>query len=334
MFVPTSANAVETMHLRDFNDSDADYRALVELENQTWPDTPTTMEAQRSMAAARPDVPWHQRMCEIDGGIVGFGSCGEAFWLDESGVFHVYVVVKPTHRRRGIGSRIFRDLLDQAPARDIQTLNSGCREDQVAGVKFLQGLGFVEFGRDADAELDLEQFDLVHMAQRCKDPSPARFRPLATLAEDCPDWLERFRDLAYRIQAEIVAPEVLPKPTVAQFAEEYLNHRSFNPFLCWIARDGSTVESDWIGMTELRIMADDKTMVQAFRTGVDRAWRGRGVASALKLHAFGSAKAQEYAKVLADGNPDSSIGHIHRRFGFKFQPAWIGMRKPLQASEP
>ena len=313
------------MHLRNFNDSEADYRALVALENQTWPDTPTTVAAQREMAAARPDIRWEQRVCEIDGSVAGFGSCGEAFWLGEPGAFHVYVVVNPAHRRQGIGSRIFRDLLDRAPTADMRTLGSGCREDQIGGMKFLQALGFVEVGRDADAELDLAEFDMIRLAATCKDPSPARFRPLAPLTEDCPDWMERFRDLAYRLQAEVVAPEVLEKPSAQQFAEEHLNVRDFNPYLCWVARDGT----DWIGMTELRATADDDTAVEAIRTGVDRAWRGRGVATALKLHAFGSAKAQGYARVVAYGDPDSSIGHIHRRLGFKFQPAWVGLQKPL-----
>ena len=317
--------AVDTMHLRGFNDSDADYQALVELENQTWPDTPTTVEAQRGMAAARPDIRWEQRVCEIDGFVAGFGSCGEAFWLGEPGAFHVYVVVNPAHRRQGIGSRILRDLLKQVPPADMQTLNSVCREDPIGGLKFLQAHGFMETGRDADAELDLAEFDIVRLAETCKDPSPARFRPLAPLTESCPDWMERFRDLAYRIQAEAVAPEPLEKPSARQFAEEHLNARDFNPYLCWIALDGS----DWIGMTELRATADDDTAVQAFRTGVDRAWRRRGVATALKLHAFGSAKAQGYAKVVAYGDPDSAVGHIHRKLGFEFQPAWLGMQKPL-----
>lgn len=318
------------MHLRGFNDSDADYQALVELENQTWPDTRTTVEAQRGMAAARPDIRWEQRVCEIDGFVAGLGSCGEAFWLGEPGAFHVYVVVNHAHRRQGIGSHIFRDLLKRMPPADMQTLNSGCREDQIGGLKFLQAHGFVETGRDADAELDLAEFDIVRLAETCKDPSPARFRPLAPLTEDCPDWMERFRDLAYRIQAEAVAPEILEKPSARQFAEEHLNARDFNPYLCWIARDGT----DWIGLTELRSMADDDTAVEAFRTGVDPARRGRGVATALKLHAFASAKAQGYAKVVAHGDPDSSIGHIHRRLGFQFQPAWIGMQKPLQPPNP
>ncbi|MCE2467693.1 MAG: GNAT family N-acetyltransferase [Caldilineaceae bacterium] len=313
------------MHLRGFNDSDADYQALVELENQTWPDTPTTVEAQRGMAAARPNIRWDQRVCKIDGSVAGFGSCGEAFWLGEPGAFHVYVVVHPAHRRQGIGSRIFRDLLNQAPAADIRTLNSGCREDQIGGMRFLQSLGFVATDRDADSELDLAQFEVLRMTERCPDPSPVQFRPLAPLTESCPDWLERFRNLDYRIQAEVVAPEPLNKPSIEQFAEEHLNTRDFDPNLCWIALDGS----DWIGMTELRATADDDTAVEAFRTGVDRAWRRRGVASALKLHAFGSAKTQGYAKVIAYGDPDSAIGHIHCKLGFQFQPAWIGMRKPL-----
>ena len=317
--------AVDAMHLRDFNDSDADFRALVELENQTWPDTPTTVEAQRGMAAARPDIRWEQRVCEIDGFVAGFGSCGEAFWLGEPGTFHVYVVVNPAHRRQGIGSHIFRDLLNPAPTADIRTLTSGCREDQIGGMRFLQSLGFVATDRDADSELDLAQFEVLRMTERCPDPSPVQFRPLAPLTESCPDWLEHFRNLDYRIQAEVVAPEPLNRPSIEQFAEEHLNTRDFDPNLCWIALDGS----DWIGMTELRATADDDTAVEAFRTGVDRAWRRRGVASGLKLHAFGSAKTQGYAKVIAYGDPDSAIGHIHCKLGFQFQPAWIGMRKPL-----
>ena len=143
------------MYLRDFNDLEADFRALVAMENQTWRDTPTTVEAQRAMAAARPDIRWDQRVCEIDGSVAGFGSCGEVFWLGEPGAFHVYVVVHPAHRRQGIGSRIFRDLLNQAPATDIRTLNSGCRADQIGGMRFLQSLGFVATDRDAESELDL-----------------------------------------------------------------------------------------------------------------------------------------------------------------------------------
>lgn len=316
------------MHLRDFDNSDADYRALVELENQTWPDTPTTVEAQREMAAARPDIRWNQRVCEIDGSVAGFGSCGEAFWLGEPGILHVYIVVKPALRRQGIGSRILRDLLDRAPTTTMHTLNSASREDQAGGMQFLQTHGFAETGRDADSELDLAEFDIVRLAETCKDPSPARFRPLAPLTESCADWMERFRDLAHRFQAEAVAPEPLDKPSPRQFAEEHLNARDFSPYLCWIALDGS----DWIGMTELRASADDNMAVEAFRTGVNRTWRGHGVATALKLHAFGSAKAQGFAKVLAYGDPNSSIGHIHRRLGFTFQPAWVGMQQPLPSS--
>ena len=316
---------VDEIVTRDFDHSETDYQALVELEHATWPDLPTTICAQRTFAQERPNVRWHQKVCSVNGSVVGFGSLGEAFWLDRPGGFHLYAVAHPSHRRQGIGSRIFQDLVQGIPCQQIQTLNSGCREDQVGGLSFLQENAFLEHKRHAETELDLHRFT----PNRSPETSPATrqftLKALPDLMQTDPDWNKNFRNLDHRIQAASVHPRNFDKVSLQQFTENHLHHSNFDPHLCWIGFDEA---KDWIGVSELRTTTDPNSL-ETFRTGVDSAWRGKGLASSLLSQVIASTKLQGITKILTYGNPLDEIGCLHRSFGVEFQPAWIGMRKQL-----
>jgi GNAT superfamily N-acetyltransferase len=65
-------------------------------------------------------------------------------------------------------------------------------------------------------------------------------------------------------------------------------------------------------------------------TGVKRAWRGRGVARALKATQIAWAKRNGYARLsTANEERNAPIRRLNQRFGYRPGPARIHLRGPL-----
>ncbi|HEX8697159.1 MAG TPA: GNAT family N-acetyltransferase [Longimicrobium sp.] len=139
--------------------------------------------------------------------------------------------------------------------------------------------------------LNLDGFDPARAAAAARELE-ARGIVFATLAEEQErrpaEWLRELTDLENATRAHIDAPR-----TPAEMIER-LAFLKVAPEALFLARSGER----YLGYTCLNVRGSDgETLVQGW-TGVRPEERGRGLATALKLHAAAYARTRGYRRIL------------------------------------
>ena len=114
------------------------------------------------------------------------------------------------------------------------------------------------------------------------------------------------------------------------------------PFEDWLAHDmrGSSdlpeatfvaiAGDEVVGYAKFSLTSAQPTVAFHDMTGVRRAWRGRGIAGALKRAQIGWAKSRGYER-LRTGNEirNEPIRRLNRRLGYRATPGRVVLRGPL-----
>lgn len=198
-------------------------------------------------------------IAEARGELAGHGYAGKSSRADG----YVAPRVLPEHRRRGIGSALLRALLDYHATLDRHSVAASVEDD--GSFAFATLNGFVEVDRE---------IELVRTVGP-DEPLPPPFPGIefATIADD-PDLLRR----AYPLAAQGYADFALAIGTANVPLEEWLREEATLPGGSLVAlADGQIV-----GYAGLLSWNDDDTRAENGLTVVDRSWRGRGLATALK----------------------------------------------------
>ncbi|MBI1258470.1 MAG: GNAT family N-acetyltransferase [Chloroflexi bacterium] len=248
------------MQLRVANEDDvAAIEALYEAE-MPWP----IPNAQRAVKEQ------HVRVAEAqDGSVIGFRT------LTKGGF--VWIAVAPDQRRRGIGSRLMDDVLEQAAELELSDLSTQVDERSAAGNAFCERFAFKPFLHALNLELDVRDWDeaaLTPMLNQAK-ASGIEFKTFAELC-DTEENRQRLYVLNKTLNATI--PRDQPQPFTPY--EIYVKGRIANPTMphdgIFIALDGD----QWVGMTQVALV---EGVAYNQMTGVLPQYRGRGIAQALKL---------------------------------------------------
>jgi len=117
------------------------------------------------------------------------------------------------------------------------------------------------------------------------------------------------------------SPEPYEAPPFEDFAKVVLGSPKFLFEGCMVALSGDR----FIGVcTLLKEPADDSVLTTDV-TGVDPAFRRKGVATALKLHGIEFAKRAGYARIRTyNESTNRAMLSINERLGFRKLPGWIG----------
>ncbi|HEX6868919.1 MAG TPA: GNAT family N-acetyltransferase [Candidatus Limnocylindrales bacterium] len=275
--------------------NDADLEKWNRVRRIVVPDEPSsTLEQLRSMAA-EPDRVFF--LAELDGETVGSGVASDSNLADGFAMPRIL----PPHRRRGFGTALLEALLDHHVAVGHRTVSSRA-EDDVA-FAFATHHGFVEIDRQ------IEQVRTI--TSREPDPPPYPGVEFTTVAAD-PGLLERAYPLAthgYADMALVTGPAHVP-------LDEWLRDEATLPGGSIVAiADGEIV--GWAGLTAWN---DDDTRAENGLTVVHRAWRGRGLATALKRRQLAWASVNGLRELVTwtqDANDamrhvNSSLGYVTR----------------------
>src|SRR5579875_2758631 len=137
---PDEGYPMEDLVVRAFNPGD--YPSVIEVLNAVHPDYPDTVEELRFYDEHRDPKCRFDRWLAIRGGsVVGVGQCGHAagwfhprkFWMDLS--------VHPDHQGRGVGSLLYRQILETILPLDPLVIRAGAREDKLHSIQFLLNRG-------------------------------------------------------------------------------------------------------------------------------------------------------------------------------------------------
>jgi mycothiol synthase len=229
--------------------------------------------------------------------------------------------VVPDARRAGIGSALLGVLSDAARAAGKTGFQTMLSEAHPSGLRFLANRGFVEIDRSKMVRLELRGY--------APPPTlvPAGIR-LTTLAEQ-PELLDGVHRVALETFPDIpFMEEPIDVGSLEAFAARDVDRVGIPSDAFFVAVDEAT--GDVAGYASLIYAAGSTTVAYHDMTAVRRAYRGRGIATALKRATIAWA-ADRGLEALDTGNDQSNtpMRAVNRALGYQPLPDWIGLQGPL-----
>lgn len=286
----------------------------LDIYNEVWPRAAVSMaEVDSFKSSVRA---WADHLAVIDGETVG--SAFTAIQPTRPDVADVSVTVLAPFRRHGAGTALYRAVSAWCAGQGIEVIETPIESDEPESIEFATKRGFTEIERYGRMVLDLGELD----------PAPVA----APAGIDIVTWAER-PELARGIYE--VAVEAYPDmpgnedDTIEPY-EDWLVHdmqgSADRPEATFVAVAGTEV----VGYAKFFLTAARPTEAFHDTTGVKRAWRGKGLAGALKRAQIAWAKQQGYER-LVTGNEmrNEPIRRLNANLGYKEAPGRVVMRGPL-----
>jgi GNAT superfamily N-acetyltransferase len=288
---------------------EADKELSLAIHNEVWPNEAVTMREARQ---------WERRMSDhvdvvarIDGALAGSAVSG----IDRTHpkLVITFITVLKRQRRRGVGAVLYGAVSEWASERGRNELETRSRDDDEASIAYATRRGFRIHVREPGLVLDL--------------------RTISTSPTDPPAGVEilpyepRFRRAIHEIENESV-PDI---PGEDDYVPE--------PFESWVARwdpdrtfvavaDGAAV-----GYAKLHVSGARPHVGWHRMTAVRRAWRGRGIAGALKRAQIAWAREAGLEWLEATNEiRNEPIRRLNLKLGYRDAPGRVWLRGPL-ASE-
>jgi len=244
---------------------------------------------------------------------------GVGGWHSPEGVARGEVRVVAEARGAGVGLALLGELSGWARGLGYAELTGPVKEDDPASLAWAARRGFVEVGRNSLLVLDLTAIE----APRVEPPHGIE---VVTWAE---------RPGAEREMYE-VAREAYPDVPGEDDAV-------IAPFEEWLSMDmqgaGDRPEATFLALADGGVVAYAKLALSRARpavamhdmTGVRRAWRGRGVARALKAAEIAWAKEAGYERLETQNEErNEPIRRLNEHFGYVVTPGSVTVRGPLR----
>jgi GNAT superfamily N-acetyltransferase len=212
---------------------------------------------------------------------------------------------------------------------DAMVVRTEVYEAAEADRRFADARGFVEVCREQESVLDLLEFDAEQFAADVARVLEQGIEILAypELAERDPESEGRWYDMDREIAADVPDPDDYTPLSFEVWHKRKFENPRFLPDCNLIAVDGER----YVGLSNLWQDEMEGRLMTGL-TGVRRAYRKRGIATALKVRALAAAKAAGYASTITwnDSQNQGMLG-INLRLGFRLQPAWLRVEKVLDA---
>ena len=240
------------------------------------------------------------------------GGAGYALAETDPELAFMGIIIKPEHRRKGLGQQVYAQLSERLQARKIRRVLTMVNAQQVAGLQFAARCGFQEIGRTIYGELDAATADIGAWAdpeqivarQNLRFTTLNRF-PRRGLADrllpiwnrtrpDQPQYWPYVPISANRLEREVFEPEAI------------VWEHSFAIV---------TAENHIVGLTLNIHTAANRLFT--FYTAVDPDFRRQKLGLALKLKLIAHAQAHGMAGLAAENDAgNAAMWHINQQLGF------------------
>jgi len=320
--MPSIAESVRLRPLRD-----ADVEAIAEIARANFPDTPRSArevrDQYRRFDASRFARAWVVAE-DAAGRIVGYGFYSHVPWAFHPDKYQVYAAVHPEVQRQGVGTRLMRALLDRLGDRGATRLTSWAREDHAHAIAFLRRFGFEERGRTVEWRLPVASVDPQRFAGYAARARQAGVE-ITTLAEELrrnPACLPAVYQAhcALDISAPREDPDLPTPVTYDDFLRDGVRHPQALLDGYFLGKMGDV----YVGESALKRGDADPGVLWQQLTAVLPAYRGHGIATALKLRTIDYAQRHGYREIRTfNSSRNGPMLAINGKLGFVRQPAWV-----------
>jgi GNAT superfamily N-acetyltransferase len=304
-------------------DGDEDLEVLASIVNATTPDEPTSLDLMRWQDRTYPGG--IRLFALVDRRPVGVGTVGRIYmYPPEYDAVWVTLNVLLEARRRGVGTALLQATGTVARDAGKGFLLVPVSEARPDAVRFLEHRGFEEFERQKVVRLDL----VDHVAPPLDVPDGTT---LTTLAER-PDLVPGIHAVALETFADIPGGD---RPMAVGDLAEF-RARDVDPLPTWgfiIATEAST--GAVVGYASLYARPDGTTIGWHDMTAVAHAWRGRGLATALKAATIRAAMEHGWTALETGNDVDNApMRAVNARLGYRPLPDSMTMRGPAMPAAP
>jgi GNAT superfamily N-acetyltransferase len=257
-------------------------------------------------------------LAEIDGEGVGTGACVKEPRMRGRRAAHAKAHVPEEDRRRGVGSALYAALSQWARERDVELFETDVREDDDESLAWAQRRGFEETGREQRVELDLTRVE----------PAPIDPPPGVEIVcwADRPNLTHGLYEVALETYRDIPGSEEDEMESFEDWLAHDMRAPADLPEATFVALAGEEV----VGYAKFSLTNAQPRVAYHDLTGVKRAWRGRGIAGALKRAEIAWAKSAGYERLSTTNElRNEPIRRLNERLGYRPVRGRIFLRGPL-----
>ena len=233
-------------------------------------------------------------------------------WHSKPGTGTGEVFVLPEFRGAGIGSALYRRLADWVQQRGCVTLETTVAEDDEASLAWVDRRGFREVGRNSKMVLDLTAIEAPAI-------DPPEGVEIVTWSER-PELAAGLYAVACEAYPDVPGDEGTPMDSFEEWLRKDMQGDGDRPEATFVA----LVDGEVAGYAKLSLSSSDTKVAYHDMTGVLRAYRGRGIAAALKRTQIAWAKQAGYEKLqTANEVRNEPIRRLNARHGYTLEPGLV-----------
>jgi GNAT superfamily N-acetyltransferase len=239
--------------------------------------------------------------------------------------FYVWLMIDTDHHNQGYGAAFYDVLAQKAIDSGATELSSDCRDNDPASLRFAEKRGFEMNHHTFESMLDLTTFDGSVYAPLIAEQKANGIR--FTSLTDEGNTVEAQRKL-FELNKTAALDETAHDASAWEWNFESFQAQVINAH--WFRADGQLLAVDgdrYVGLAAMGFEPDGVTAVNAF-TGVDREYRGRKLAQALKAVAAQYAKSKGVQRILTY-NDSRNVGMlaINQKMGYVRQSGFYQLLK-------
>jgi GNAT superfamily N-acetyltransferase len=242
-------------------------------------------------------------------------------------LFHMQVIVDPAGRRQGIGTQLYDEAIRFAHEQGAGRVETEVREHDADSRSFAEKRGFSVTHHVFDSVLDVTTFDQTAFAGVVEgaEKNGIRFFTLAETGD---------RADAERQLYEVNRMAVLDEPGSTGTFPTYENWRKIILESSWFRAESQFIAAEgdrFIGLAGVYNEPETPTLMFNGLTGVERDYRGRGIALALKLLTIRYAREHGALKITTGNDArNAPMLAINRKLGYQPLAGHYGMMKHLK----
>jgi len=258
-------------------------------------------------------------LCERDGNTIGAGFALTG-WHTPPHRAIAAALVEPAARGAGAGTTVLRALEAWARERCATELEGPVQEDDPGSIAWAERRGYVEAGRESHLVLDLTAIEA---------PEPAPPRGIEIVS-----WAERHELAAGLYEVAVEATPDIPGAeedelgSLEEWLERDMGGAGDDPRAVFVALAGDEVT----GFAKFSFSSGNRERAFHDLTGVRRAWRGRGIAAALKRTQIAWAKNEGFTSLQTSNEArNEPIRRLNERHGYVVEPGNVTVRRAIGA---
>ena len=320
---------------REFDRSLQDYEMIVAIRNANYPDSPAQLESYQHGDKTR--NPKHYYHCVImmqDGDVVGFGRFMERWWDKKDNTSAWVFLATPDADYPSLVPHYYDMVLERIQAKkgQIDLIYHDTREDKTEQIAFLKSHGYALDNRYPRSELDLRAFDFAPYAGLAPrmEKLGLTIKTVEELAQTDPDYQRKLYDLDWILEQDEPTEGEWVQMPYDEFVKNVFEHPEYHPEGWFVAVDEA---GSYAGMSMLIPDKFFEDRMHTGWTGVDRPYRKKGVATAMKIKAFEYAQANGIKRIETDNHETNWMYQINLKFGFQPLPAYLDYKKTFVAEQ-